>query len=78
MLFAEAPSDRRGGMGAGYDASWAWGYAMTVPVSIQAGEPSGDQLAARIMDAAEAFGSQTWFGVGGPQTRTGLQASLRW
>ncbi len=43
---------------------------MTVPVFILAGEPSGDQLAARIMDAVESrFGSQTWFGVGGPQMR---------
>ena len=43
---------------------------MTAPVFILAGEPSGDQLAASIMDAVEArFGSQTWFGVGGPQMR---------
>ncbi len=43
---------------------------MTAPVFILAGEPSGDQLAARIMDAVESrFGSQTWFGVGGPQMR---------
>ena len=43
---------------------------MTAPVFILAGEPSGDQLAASIMDAVEArFGNQTWFGVGGPQMR---------
>ena len=43
---------------------------MTAPVFILAGEPSGDQLAASIMDAIETrFGSQTWFGVGGPQMR---------
>ncbi len=40
---------------------------MVSPVFILAGEPSGDQLAARIMDAVEArFGRQAWFGVGGP------------
>ena len=40
---------------------------MTAPVFILAGEPSGDQLAASIMDAVDAgFGKQLWFGVGGP------------
>ena len=36
-------------------------------VFILAGEPSGDQLAASIMDAVDnGFGKQHWFGVGGP------------
>jgi lipid-A-disaccharide synthase len=40
---------------------------MTAPVFILAGEPSGDQLAASIMDAVEGrFGKQNWFGIGGP------------
>ena len=40
---------------------------MTAPVFILAGELSGDQLAASIMDAVEGrFGKQNWFGIGGP------------
>ncbi len=40
---------------------------MVAPVFILAGEPSGDQLAASIMDATDAwFGKHAWFGVGGP------------
>ncbi len=40
---------------------------MMAPVFILAGEPSGDQLAASIMDAVEVrFGKQSWFGIGGP------------
>lgn len=40
---------------------------MTAPIFILAGEPSGDRLAARLMQAIEtADGPQTWIGVGGP------------
>lgn len=40
---------------------------MVASVFILAGEPSGDQLAASIMDAANGwFGTHAWFGVGGP------------
>lgn len=52
---------------------------MTVPVFILAGEPSGDRLAASLMQAIEtAHGSQQWIGVGGPAMRTaGLQTQHR-
>lgn len=40
----------------------------TGPVFILAGEPSGDQLAAKIMGAIDgAYGRQDWFGIGGAQ-----------
>ena len=40
---------------------------MTAPIFILAGEPSGDRLAARLMQAMEtAYGPQSWIGVGGP------------
>lgn len=39
---------------------------MDAPIFILAGEPSGDQLAARMMRAVEvAYGNQQWIGVGG-------------
>jgi len=41
---------------------------MNAPIFILAGEPSGDQLAASIMQAIDgAYGKQDWFGVGGSQ-----------
>ena len=40
---------------------------MTAPVFILAGEPSGDRLAASLMNAVNgAWGAQDWIGVGGP------------
>ena len=40
---------------------------MRAPIFILAGEPSGDQLAASIMQAVNhAYGKQDWIGVGGP------------
>ena len=40
---------------------------MIAPVFILAGEPSGDRLAASLMNAVNnAWGAQDWIGVGGP------------
>ena len=43
---------------------------MTQPIFILAGEPSGDQIAAKIMSAINsAYGQQDWFGMGGQKMK---------
>jgi len=43
---------------------------MTQPIFILAGEPSGDQIAAKVMSAINsAYGQQDWFGMGGQKMR---------
>lgn len=51
---------------------------MTAPVFILAGEPSGDRLAASLMNAVNgAWGAQDWIGVGGPAMHgEGLQTDI--
>ncbi len=48
---------------------------MTAPVFILAGEPSGDQIAAHLMQAINQYDADTkWMGVGGPlMQKAGLQ-----
>ena len=51
---------------------------MTAPIFILAGEPSGDRLAASIMEAVnQEVGTQSWIGIGGPAMQSqGLQSNI--
>lgn len=65
-------------MGTGCQPETDGGGPLTAPVFILAGEPSGDRLAASLMEAVNGgWGQQDWIGVGGPAMRAqGLAGSV--